>query len=128
MPGKRDGSGLLWPAGRKRPTPTDDEELTRKVVRFPELFDGPWLSWLRRKLEMEPIEDKVALSDGVYHGAGYHLDAEWTRTGFDWDIIEYDTVDFDTDGFTTPADGSFEVPIHGVYVITMTGLVHLPGD
>ena len=52
---KRPQSSLIWPEGRPRPLPTEDRELMRRLLQNPETtFGGPWLEWLKGRLELEP--------------------------------------------------------------------------
>jgi len=49
--------GLTWEKGKARPLPVNEFNDLRKLVNEnPDAFDGPWLTWLKNKLELEPPE------------------------------------------------------------------------
>ena len=50
-------SGLIWAQGQPKKKPRDDfDNLHKLVSENPDAFDGPWLTWLKNKLEIESPE------------------------------------------------------------------------
>lgn len=96
--------------------------MAKELAKYPDaLLDGRPLTWLRRKFEMEPIEDLFD-SASAFIGAQLSLSEDYTNPGNVWIPIPFDVVDIDSHTYTAVADGSFIVPggLTGMYVFSIT--------